>query len=270
MFLLNYWLQDYQISSVHLVGVVLFIITAAIIVRLYCNSKVFLINNLSDCDKVCRKLRTEKILAFDIEGVNLSRTGEICIIQISCSDGRVYIFDICALKQEAFTIDRLRGILESEAIMKMIYDCRSDCDALNHQYNIIPSNIFDLQVLYVLQQCPKVKYLPGMKRVLEDTLSTKESKISSKIKSTGLALFAPEHGGSYEVWRNRPLPPSLLAYAAQDVQKLFTIYNVYTKDMKPELFLKISKISMKRMKRTIRRQEEWPRGFKSPWAKKDF
>ncbi len=36
--------------------------------------------------------------------------------------------------------------------------------------------------------------------------------------------FAPDKGGSYEVWRVRPLSPDLLNYCAQDVSMLFICY----------------------------------------------
>jgi exonuclease 3'-5' domain-containing protein 1 len=40
------------------------------------------------------------------------------------------------------------------------------------------------------------------------------------VKEAGVKLFAPEKGGSYEVFEKRPLDPRILAYCAQDVALL--------------------------------------------------
>ena len=38
-----------------------------------------------------------------------------------------------------------------------------------------------------------------------------------KVKEAGNRLFAPEKGGSYNIFETRPLDPRILAYCAQDV-----------------------------------------------------
>jgi exonuclease 3'-5' domain-containing protein 1 len=40
------------------------------------------------------------------------------------------------------------------------------------------------------------------------------------VKEAGLNLFAPERGGSYQVFETRPLDARILAYCAQDVAQL--------------------------------------------------
>lgn len=40
-------------------------------------------------------------------------------------------------------------------------------------------------------------------------------------KSSGVYLFAPEKGGRYEVWEERPLVPELIEYAASDIRYMF-------------------------------------------------
>ena len=42
----------------------------------------------------------------------------------------------------------------------------------------------------------------------------------ARIKEEGLKLFAPEKGGSYAVWKERPLPEALIKYATSDVSLL--------------------------------------------------
>jgi ribonuclease D len=232
-----------------------------------------IIDHKSSCSDICRELMNESIVSIDLEGVNLGRTGKICLLQLACMDGRVFLFDIYALGEDAFIGDfSLRTILESESIIKLMYDCRSDCDALFHQYRVLPVRIFDLQVLYVLMRQPRSKYLPGLKQVLTDTLIGSTKLRVDRIKAEGHQLFAPTQGGNFEVWKERPLQRKLLEYAAEDVKQLFAVYDKYRVDNAEDsaLMKRIFKKSKLRMKSTIRRKEEWPRGYKSPWAKRDF
>lgn len=235
------------------------------------SKKYIIVDRKTLCDDVCRSLMSETIVAVDLEGVNLGRRGEICLVQLSCSDGRVFLFDICALGEDAFISDiSLRSILEDEAITKLMFDCRSDGDALFHQYGVLPTQIFDLQVLYVLIEQPRSKFLPGLKQVLLNTLTGADRTRVDRIKAEGHQLFASSQGGNFEIWRERPLSTKLLEYAAEDVKQLFTIYERYKSNMNDELMKRVYKKSKSRMKSTIRRKEEWPRGYKSPWAKRDF
>jgi exonuclease 3'-5' domain-containing protein 1 len=60
-----------------------------------------------------------------------------------------------------------------------------------------------------------VKFVVGLKKIMEQHLSLAGPLMETKEK--GVALFAPERGGSYEVWNARPLDPLLVEYAASDV-----------------------------------------------------
>ena len=62
------------------------------------------------------------------------------------------------------------------------------------------------------------RYVHGLAKATAAFLRTDPARARKfhAIKSAGLKLFAPEHGGSYEVWRARPLPRALVEYAAAD------------------------------------------------------
>jgi exonuclease 3'-5' domain-containing protein 1 len=47
------------------------------------------------------------------------------------------------------------------------------------------------------------------------------------IKEKGLKLFAPERGGSHEVFNQRPLDDNIKAYCVQDVQFLPRLWLIY-------------------------------------------
>ena len=97
-----------------------------------------------------------ELVAFDTEGVDLSREGPLTIITLK----RVQM-DAPTRAAPAFVIDvqdiggvralgpgsRLRRLLESSMVTKLTFDCRTDSDALWHQFGVSLTNVLDLQVL---------------------------------------------------------------------------------------------------------------------------
>ena len=71
---------------------------------------------------------------------------------------------------------------------------------------------------------PSAGRLPGLGKALADCpgLDGKGDALAS-LKRAAHALFVPEQGGSYDVWRQRPLPVALVEYAAADVAYLHTM-----------------------------------------------
>lgn len=227
------------------------------------DGKIAFIDTYEDCKQVCSQLSFSKLLALDLEGIDLGRTGEICLLQIATEDGHVYLFDICTLKGEAFQRDTLKSILEEKSIRKVIFDCRCDVDALKYQYDVSCDGMYDLQVLFVKSKASTTKFLPGLRKVLDETLTIDEKRRVDTIKTEGVDLFAPEKGGTYEVWKERPLQSSLIHYAAEDVKQLFHIYNTWKKDRR--LDNSVMSITNNRIQSTIK--AEGPR-VKGPF--RDF
>ncbi|KAK6339254.1 hypothetical protein TWF718_008676 [Orbilia javanica] len=172
---------------------------------------------------------------IDLEGVNLCRDGSISILQLFISTiPHIYIIDIHTLGNLAFTTPSatdesvtLKSILEDPGVPVVFYDIRSDNDALYHHFNIQISNVVDLQLYELATRSGpgfrnNRRYLNGLSRaILENAnLSLAEASRMDRVKQIGVGLFAPEKGGSYEVFNRRPLPAELLEYCVQDVQYL--------------------------------------------------
>ena len=181
-------------------------------------------------------------VAVDYEGVDLCRDGVLCLVQVAPRHGAVLLIDIEALGDAAFGDGRLRELLESQDIIKICFDCRADSDALYHLHHTTPAKLWDVQVAY----CSKLdqqshrgrdKYLKGLGKAIQDCpgLTASEQSRLQALKVAGLRLFAPEKGGSYEVWKARPMNPILLAYAAADVRYLHDMRDAWgsfmTRDM---------------------------------------
>ena len=80
-----------------------------------------------------------KEIALDCEGVRLSKTGKLCLVQICYeTDGCIwtYLFDCILLKHVVKTLDD-EGIFRDSAILRrFVHDSRQDFCALLHQYQV--------------------------------------------------------------------------------------------------------------------------------------
>lgn len=175
-------------------------------------------------------------LYLDLEGANLSRHGSVSILQIHASpDDRTFLIDIHSLGESAFSTvgasgQTLRGILESDTIPKVFFDVRNDSDALFSHYGIKLAGVHDLQLMELATRSSPRTYVAGLSKCIERDagLSERERVACKATKEKGRNLFAPERGGSYEVFNVRPFPQDMLSYCIQDVHfmpKLWQLYN---------------------------------------------
>jgi exonuclease 3'-5' domain-containing protein 1 len=73
------------------------------------------------------------------------------------------------------------------------------------------------------------KYVSSLAKCIERDalLTTHESQLWKASKEKGLKLFAPEHGGSYDVFDVRPLPSEIMEYCVRDVRFLPRLWVQY-------------------------------------------
>eukprot|EP01062_Namystynia_karyoxenos_P045691 TRINITY_DN3399_c0_g1_i2.p2 TRINITY_DN3399_c0_g1~~TRINITY_DN3399_c0_g1_i2.p2 ORF type:complete len:265 (+),score=70.38 TRINITY_DN3399_c0_g1_i2:81-797(+) len=189
-------------------------------------STAVLIDSVHVCRDVVGRLIDEGCpIAVDFEGVDLCRHGELCVVQLYARGGPVWLIDIHVLGEDAFGRGRLRELLESDAVPKVTYDCRADADALWHLHRVRISgrSLTDVQVLFVRKEMGRrSNYVLGLKKALAayDGMPVQERRRAAVVKDQGSSLFAPDLGGTYEVWKQRPMQPLLLEYAALDVKHL--------------------------------------------------
>jgi exonuclease 3'-5' domain-containing protein 1 len=182
-------------------------------------------------------------VAVDYEGVNLCRDGVLCLVQVAPRRGPVLLIDIETLGDHAFGDGRLRELLESENIVKICYDCRSDADALHHLHGTTPTKLWDVQVAYCSKRDRESRrgrdpFVKGLSKAIEDCPGlTANDKIKLQaLKATGTKLFDPKKGGSYEVWQSRPMDPVLQTYAAADVRYLHAMRDAWGKYVTRDMF----------------------------------
>ncbi|KAE8360863.1 hypothetical protein BDV27DRAFT_161282 [Aspergillus caelatus] len=167
-------------------------------------------------------------LYLDLEGTNLSRHGSISILQISVlPHNRTYLIDIHMLKENAFAKaasngQTLKKLLETESVPKVFFDVRNNADALYNCFGITLAGVQDLQLMELATRNFSKKYVHGLAKCIEnDAPMTLSERNAWKLgKEKGLKLFAPERGGSYEVFNVWPLALDILR-VVQDILELY-------------------------------------------------
>ncbi|KAL1799947.1 hypothetical protein ACET3X_000289 [Alternaria dauci] len=205
-------------------------------------------------------------LYIDLEGKHLSRHGTVALLTLYVPpEDTVYLIDIHTLGDRAFSTPAtittttttaaplktaldattnagdstttLKALLESSTVPKVFFDVRNDSDALFAHYNIKLSCIHDIQVMELATTTRRSRdYLVGLSKAIEYNASRlfithTEARLSKKIKGVGLKLFAPEHGGNYKVFEDRPLSEAIKNYCVQDVVYMPRLWKLYDRRM---------------------------------------
>ncbi|KAF7882730.1 uncharacterized protein EAF02_006093 [Botrytis sinoallii] len=172
---------------------------------------------------------------IDLEGINIGRTGSIAILQVHIlPNKKTFLVDVHNLREQAFSTPNssgltLKAILESKFIPKVIFDVRNDSDALYSHFGVKLQGVIDLQLMELATRSHNRKFLRGLGKCMDQDLvqTSEELEVRSAIKKRGVQLFAPEKGGRYEVFNDRPLDPAIVEYCVQDVQLMPQLWNVY-------------------------------------------
>jgi exonuclease 3'-5' domain-containing protein 1 len=205
-------------------------------------------------------------LYIDLEGAKLSRNGTIALLTLYVPPKEtVYLIDIHMLGAGAFStpaaatiattiattplsttlnIEDLskdartsaitfKSILESPRIPKVFFDVRNDSDALFSHYAISLSCIHDIQLMELATTTRAGRdYLLGLSKAIEFNASRlnitpKQMQDGKAIKEAGIKLFAPERGGRYTVFEDRPLSEAIKNYCVQDVVHMPGLWKLY-------------------------------------------
>lgn len=193
---------------------------------------------------------------IDLEGVNLSRHGTISILQLYVHPTkRVYLIDVLVLQEKCFSTPgttgrlTLRDILESKTNPKVFFDVRNDSDALYSHFQIKLAGVVDLQLWELAARPFAGKYVKGLAKCIEDDAPLSDSEVLEfkQTKEKGKMLFSPEHGGSYEVFNERPLREDIRAYCAQDVYFLPGLLEWYISRSDPRWVKRVDEASQLRV-----------------------
>ena len=202
-------------------------------------------------DLIAKRIQDEhdQLIFVDIEGVNLSRSGTIAIMQLLMPPSSVvYLVDVHQLKAKAFdpSGNSLKTVLESSNVFKVFFDVRNDSDALHALFGVNVAGVFDLQVIEYATRSPRGKFVYGLASCIERDLPYTPGW--SLAKANGRRLFAPEAGGKYEVFLERPMADEIIKYCEQDVMLMPQLLVVYGSKLQPGVAAQLQDIVDERIR----------------------
>ena len=170
------------------------------------------------------ELKRAKVIAYDCEGVRLSRTGKITLLQIAIPR-KIFLIDVMTIGgKEVFIDGGLKDIIESEEILKLAYDVRMDSDALFHQHDVVLKNVLDLQLLDIAIRRAaggRVEHLPSLSKTVSRRLTNAEILVCEDLKKRVKNMYTSVEDG--DLWARRPLIDDARRYAALDAWVLMKL-----------------------------------------------
>lgn len=210
------------------------------------------------CSLVLSSVSDKPALYVDLEGINLCRNGSISIVQIYQSvEAHVYLIDVHTLSKTAFSTTSadggitLKDILESRTSRKAFFDVRNDSDALYNLYDVYLQGVVDIQLMELRSRSGSKRFVNGLARCLESyfTQARLYGEFASwkEAKQAGIRLFAPEHGGTYQVFNDRPMTQAIIQYCVQDVTFLPQLYDDSAECVTPTWQIKLNREALRRV-----------------------
>ena len=149
-----------------------------------------------------------KHVAFDCEGVDLSRVGTVELLSISFSQSETYLVDLNGTPCKEI-VGALKELLESEKVLKIIHDCRMDSDALWHHHSIKLVDIHDTSCFH------------------EVITGSQNSGLNDVLTYNGIGANTQRDKSVYKYnprfWASRPLTQRMIEWASADVDKLLLL-----------------------------------------------
>ena len=161
-----------------------------------------------------------KDLFLDLEGIQLGKTGTICLLQSYYGKDKVDILDIWTDPEPLREGGGMRRMLEDPEWTKYMFDPRGDAANLYSSFGIRMKNVICLQLAEVAfdrSMGYQRRFVNGLCKVLDRVMTIHESHQSKQIKERGRRYFCPDLGGDYQVFCQRPLPDALVEYCELDV-----------------------------------------------------
>lgn len=167
-----------------------------------------------------------------------------------------------------------KDVLQNDSIPKVFFDVRNDSDALFAHFGTRLQGVEDVQLMEsaTRKTSQSRRFLNGLAKCIEQNFSISQSgtDIASwkSAKQKGERLFKAEHGGSYAVFNQRPVPEDIVSYCVGDVRYLPELRNKFRSQAK--MWLDLVGEETKRRIATSQRSDYQPHGRDkalAPWNK---
>ena len=153
---------------------------------------------------------TKGRIGIDCEGIDLGRNGTLELVSICFekTPDQVFLVDF----QNASGSPRVlatKKLLECDSVVKIIHDCRMDCDALHHLFGIDMVNVHDTSCFHELI-------------ALRDNVGLNDVFQWNDIK-TNIVRDNNVYRNNHTFWSTRPLSQTMTSWAAGDVESLLQL-----------------------------------------------
>ncbi|XP_076457298.1 uncharacterized protein LOC143291320 isoform X2 [Babylonia areolata] len=190
--------------------------------------QVTVVDSVAECRAAVSGLEREGVVAVDTEGVHLSRTGPLTLLQVATRSAHVFLFDI-QTNRKLMTEGGVQRLLENDAIVKVLHSAKNDQTALLWQHNVELRNVHDTQVAHMeLQKAEGHKFPKRAK--LGDVCAIYCPEKANLVDCDKDVVTRKMNRTEGPYWAKRPLTQEMIDYAANDVVAL--IPEIYTAQMK--------------------------------------
>ncbi len=157
-----------------------------------------MIDSRNELENFVRIIETEKIVGVDLEADSMYHFKEkVCLIQMAAPNINVLI-DPLAIKD----LSLLKPIFEKSDICKIFHGADYDVRSLYRDFCITIDNLFDTELASRFLGFPESGLEAVLKKKFDVTLDKKFQR---------------------KDWSRRPLPPDMIAYAAEDARYLLPL-----------------------------------------------
>ncbi len=151
--------------------------------------------------RFCRLLATQPMIAVDTEADSLFHYREkICLIQLAGADATAIVDP---LNIADFAV--MKSLFEDPAVVKVLHGADYDVRSLYRDFGIRINNLFDTELAGRFLGFPQT----GLEAMLRQHLDVRLNKKFQK-----------------KDWSQRPLPPEMIEYAAEDVNHLVRLAGI--------------------------------------------
>ena len=160
-----------------------------------------MIGSRHELENFVRIIETEKAVGVDLEADSMYHFKEkVCLIQMAAPKINVLI-DPLAVKD----LSLLKPIFKRSDICKIFHGADYDVRSLYRDFRITIHNLFDTELASRFLGCPETGLEAVLKKKFDITLDKKFQR---------------------KDWSRRPLPPDMIAYAAEDVRYLLPLAEI--------------------------------------------
>lgn len=186
------------------------------------------ISDVQEAQAATASIAKQNKIGLDLEGMDLGVDGKVSIVTIALQNGTIFIFDVYSCPLIMFE-GKLKEILESDKILKVMHSAFGDAGALLSNFNVRLKNVYDTQCAFTALQLSDPNLLP--EDLVPHSIALNELLKFYKISPNAYkSSIKSSYRDNPHIWKTRPLTEEMILYAASDVDALITVHARISKE----------------------------------------